>query len=318
MPRLENGLRFLVLISINMNDIPQKQNEYRQIELLLAQRRLYSKAKTYFTWRLSLALMFAIVGPIVTSLNNNLGVYVGIIAIAYLLINNLVLEKLESSIKTNAAKIQELFDTYLFALPWNDYVVGKKPDTEIIAEILGPLQARDFTDLKDWYAVDAGKIDLELARFICQRSNVWWDTNLRKLYINLLVFVLVIVIGVVVIASVVVNLTVAKLIVGIILPALPFVEVAMMQIKDNWESACVTTELKGNIDTEIDKRVNGEAVQNSASVARVFQDQIWRHRSKCPMVFDWVHKISKTRHENQMQFSVKAKVEEYLVKNGRG
>src|SRR5437763_1707535 len=111
-----------------MNTIPEKQNEPGQLDLLLAQRRLYSRAKVCFTWKISLSMVFAIGGPILSSLYEPASGYVGLAAILCLFVNLLALERLESSYKVNAAKIQELFDTYLFDLPWSEYVAGKKPD----------------------------------------------------------------------------------------------------------------------------------------------------------------------------------------------
>src|SRR4051812_23567705 len=110
-----------------MNKISERQNEERQMNFLFVQRELYSGAKKYFIWRTTIALVFATIGPIITSLNDEIGIYIGITAIAYLLIDNLFLERIESSKRLNAAKIQELFDTYLFELPWNKFVAGKKP-----------------------------------------------------------------------------------------------------------------------------------------------------------------------------------------------
>ncbi len=296
-----------------MNDIPTKQNETASLELLLTQRRLYSKAKSCFTLRISLALIFAIVGPLVSASFTHVSVYVGLASFVYLFVNLLLLERLESVHKQNAAKIQETLDTYLFNLPWNEYVTGKRPDPELIAKTLEKRFAEDVSDLKDWYPAAVGKVDLAFARLVCQRANAWWDTNLRRRYLWFLVTASVVVLIAVVIASVITDLTVTNLLLGIILPAVPFAEVVIQQIKQNQESSHLTTQLKENIDAEIAKLIAaGKIEQDLTATSRTFQDQIFRHRTKSSMVFDWIHKLAKPVYEKRMQFSAAEKINEFI------
>jgi hypothetical protein len=294
-----------------MNSIPQLQNEPRQVDLLLAQRRLYSKAKVFFALRTTLALVLAVVGPIISGIAPRLGPYVGAVALTCLVIN-LIFEGFESKSKANAATIQELFDTSLFELPWNQFATGKRPDEETIAMALNGTSKDDFKDLRDWYAIEVGKVDLKLATLLCQRINVWWDSDLRRLYVRLLLILLGTLVLVALFLGLLGDFTVSKLLVGFIFPLLPLAEVLIAQIKQNCEAANVTSELKENLDAEIEKWMRREQIQDSSATARIIQDQIWRHRSKCPMIFDWVHRLYKPRHENLMQFSAKVKVEEYL------
>jgi hypothetical protein len=255
--------------------------------------------------------VFAVVGPLITALATGMGVYVGLATLVFLLLNLCVLEKCESKNRINAAKIQELFDTYLFELQWNNYVVGPKPDLELVADALATIPTTNFADVRDWYPAEVGQIDLPMARLICQRSNVWWDAKLRRLYLNLLLATLSLVIIVMVFFAAVANVTVASLLVGVVFPVIPLIEVMAKQIGDHRECVQHTSGLKEKIDAEIERGF-AEEFEDTQQSARVFQDEIWRHRSKCPMVFDWVHKISKERYEDQMQFSARAKVNEYL------
>jgi len=295
-----------------MNNIPVKQNENGSLELLLTQRKLYSAAKVCFTWRVSLALFFAIVGPLVSAAFTDASVYVGIASVVYLLLNLLVLERLESAHKENAAKVQETLDVYLFELPWNEYVTGKRPDPELIAKMLEKRVVGDTADMRDWYPIEVGKACLSFARLVCQRSNAWWDTSLRGRYLWFLGTSAAIVTILVILIGVIAGLSVSKFILGIILPALPFAEVIIQQIRQNMESSRLTTELKENIDAELTKVIGEKVDQHSANTARIFQDQIFRHRAKCPMIFDWIHRIAKPAYEKRMQFSAKEKIDAFI------
>ena len=295
-----------------MNNIAARQNENDQIECLIVQRALYSQAKQYFAWRITIALFIAIVGPIVTSLDEKLTPWVGLIAVIYLFVNVFVLEKLEAAKKLNAAKFQELFDVCILELPWNQIVTGHKPDHEFIPSILHSTSNVKVDGLLNWYAMDVGKVPLNLGRFLCQRTNAWWDTKLRQIYIFGLVGVLLLTLVMAVVIGVCLDLTVTKLLLGIVVPLLPFAEVSVRQIKDNTETARTTEELRTSIDLEIAKLLEGETVENANILSRVFQDQIFRHRMKCPTVFDWLYNVAKKGQEDQMRFSVKAKVNQFL------
>ncbi|MEQ1499859.1 MAG: S-4TM family putative pore-forming effector, partial [Parcubacteria group bacterium] len=119
-----------------MNSISEKQNQEKRVELLLTQRILYSQAKIYFIYRTTFALILAILGPALIAININLAPYIALVSIVYWLLDNLWFEKIESTKKIDAAKFQELFDTQVLDLNWNEVVVGSKPDHEIIGSIV--------------------------------------------------------------------------------------------------------------------------------------------------------------------------------------
>ena len=94
-----------------MNRINIKQNEESQLELLFTQRNLYSSAKRLFGWRTGIAVCLAVAGPFLTALDSQISTYTAIVVVVYLLVDNLVLQKIENFKKITAAKVQELFDT---------------------------------------------------------------------------------------------------------------------------------------------------------------------------------------------------------------
>lgn len=296
----------------NMNNIASKQNDQVQLDLLFSQRQLYSSAKKLFFWRSCAAVIFAVIGPILSSVQSIESGYVAVFAIAYLFLDNLILERMEVSKKILAAKIQELFDVTVLGLKWNDIVVGKKPDKETIAMILSSNKDRDYIALKlaDWYSPKVSDVDLSIGRFLCQRSNVWWDSTLRKRYLNFLYVVLASIFLVVVLLSVYLNMTIINFILGIIFPIIPLAELLIKQIKEHTGSNCCSTELKENLDKTLDSVTMGIEIKNDEILARTYQDEIFRHRSKCPMVFDFMYWIFRDNQEGAMRFSVEEKVKE--------
>ncbi len=295
-----------------MNNINKKQNEEAQLEFLFTQRNLYSSAKKLFGWRTVVAVCLAIGGPFLTSLDSQISVYVAIMAVVYLLLDNLVLQKFESLQKITASKVQELFDTNVLELSWNNIVTGKKPDKEIIASVLSKNNNRDYQALQlvDWYSPDVSKVDLNIGRFLCQRSNVWWDSSLRKKYLNFLYASSAgVALGLIIVGTAL-NLTIGVFLIGVLLPMIPLMELIIKQINEHRGSDCCSTDLKDNLNDTLSRIINGEVINNPASLARTYQDEIYRHRSKCPMVFDWMYWIFKDKQEQQMQFSIVETVKE--------
>ena len=297
-----------------MNKIIEKENEDPQLEVLFSQRYLYSDAKKYFTIRSSIALGFALLGPLIGSQGNTLSSYFGFFALIYLLLDNFSLEKLENGKKETAAKLQELFDTKVFDLPWNNFIAGPKPDLEIVGKILLENPVRDYSELKlvNWYPERVKEVDLELGRFLCQRENVWWESDLRKKYLYVLIGAALAILVVIFTLAITLDLTIANLILWIIMPLLPLGEMVIKQVKLHEDSSKCVKELKDKLDNLIEDLINKKKIENLESVARICQDEIFRHRKKSPMVYDWIYNLFLSKQEEQMQYSVGRKVDEYL------
>ena len=295
-----------------MNRINIKQNEESQLELLFTQRNLYSSAKRLFGWRTGIAVCLAVAGPFLTALDSQISTYTAIVVVVYLLVDNLVLQKIENFKKITAAKVQELFDTNVLEMPWNNIVAGKHLDKEIISSVLSENSNRDYQTLKlvDWYSPEVAQVDIVSGRFLCQRSNVWWDSSLRKKYLNFLYSMSAVVFLALVFLGTALELTMGTFVLGVLLPMIPLIELLVKQISEHHGSSCCSTELKENLNDTLLSITSGVTIQNPESLARTFQDEIFRHRSKCPMVFDWMYWIFKDKQEQQMQFSVAETVKE--------
>lgn len=293
-----------------MNDIPAKQNERRQLQLLRAQRVLYSSSKNWFNSRTILALIFATFGPAFTSFNSDLAAYAAVVIVFYLLLDNFFLKRREAAARRNAAKVQELFDTTVLSLQWNTVVAGGRPEEEVISKALNSKSRRAGEGLENWYAVDVGKVDLALARLLCQRSSAWWDTTLRSAFVSGLVTIAVILTLISIGFCVWLRLPVDQVAINL-LWLYPLIELVVKQILKNHDASVAITELKTGLESEIQMWMQGSG-EDKPEVARAFQDQLYSYRQHCPMIPDWFYWLHRNRQESQMQFSVSARVEEYL------
>lgn len=297
-----------------MNDINKKQNENYQLELLFVQRYLYSCAKIIFVCRTITALTLAIVGPVFIAYHNKWSACTALLVIGYLFLDNFVLQKIELNKKETAAKIQELFDTKVFEIDWNNVGVGDIPDRDIITSIISKNKNNDYQSLQlnNWYDASISNIDLSIARLICQNSNIGWDLNLRRRYLIFLYVISILTIISLFVTAINLNLTLIEFILGVLIPTLPLMELTIKQINEHGLNNINSNRLKKILSSELHQITNNIPIANSEFKTRIFQDQIYRYRSTCPVVFDWFYWFFKDTQEDQMQLSVKDKVEEIL------
>ena len=98
---------------------------------------------------------------------------------------------------------------------------------------------------------------------------------------------------------------------GIVLPFIPFFEIFGRQIISHFRTASQTKELILKIEGPINRVCAGEVVEGLDTFSRTFQDELYRHRKSCPLVFDWVYWRLRSEQEKDMQYSISTKVEEY-------
>lgn len=127
-----------------MTNISERQNEPENIKKLKAQGQMYSDVK----FLMVLTIVIGVGIPVTASFSifalgnynlpnpvsfgknyiTHISAVIGLLsAIGVLIINNFL-----KSLKEDAAKVQEMFDTRVFNLPWDNTNVGKKPDTGLI------------------------------------------------------------------------------------------------------------------------------------------------------------------------------------------
>ncbi|EKE19270.1 MAG: hypothetical protein ACD_9C00068G0002 [uncultured bacterium] len=289
-----------------MNNITKNQNRKELIKMLEAQRYLYSKAKRIFNTRISVSLTIAIIGPMLISNFDQTKVFVAAISIAYILLDIILLEKMESRSREYAAKIQELFDVTLFELGWNNVVIGKKPEMELIYENSSKFIANkknNSSELKNWYPEKINELDPLSATLICQRSNVWWDVNLRKNFIRLLYLLLIVFLVFGICISIIKNQD-AKTMVILLFSFFNLFKILLKQINSQEATIKNTEHIKDHLEKLIEDTMDGNKSKSDLkNNIRIIQDEIYRHRKFCFSLPDWLHKFFRETNEKQMVYN---------------
>ncbi|HEX7965309.1 MAG TPA: S-4TM family putative pore-forming effector [Gammaproteobacteria bacterium] len=276
-----------------MNSIPTAQNAPEQLQLLAAQRAIYSRAKTILATQLILALPVAILLSFAALYFPASRPYTGLAGVVIATFDAVILTKWQASLRKAAAEVQEAFDCAVLGLPWNQVKV-KKPSPETIAEWSQRYSDPDNSaPLRDWYRPEFGELPVGIARLYCQRSNIVWDARQRRIYSRILPFMAAGICVLVVTMGLHWQLTMATIVLAAVLPLAPLFRLSYRDYQDHNGAA--------NRQEEIIRQIDGalEREATDASFARAVQDEIYDYRVRSGLVFDWVFKVLRKSSEDR-------------------
>lgn len=278
--------------------IKSRQNDANALRLLIAQRRLYRRAKRWLALRWIGMVVIGIGAPVVSILWPSLAVASGAIAGLWLFLGRTLLVFLQSATTTKAASVQEQFDFYVFQMPDNANR-STLPSLEDIAKVAGPddqiRAVAEKEELIDWYPIEAGD-DGALSVAVAQRANAsYTDSLLRTTAIVWAVATGVWVI-ILVIVSVLLGLTLPGFLLGVAFPVLPAFLDVVQYVAGVWRSATARRDLAQVITAHVtgtDGRVEGQDLL-------VWQERLFDLRRTAPEVPDLLYKIRRKVNERAM------------------
>jgi hypothetical protein len=276
----------------------KRQDEDEALRLLIAQRRLYRRAKRWLGLRWLGMVVIALGAPIVSVIKPDLAVVAGAVAGLWLFLGRTLFIFAQTAIGAKAAAIQEQFDFFIFGIP-GSIDRSALPSLEEIAKIAGPdNELRDVArreQLFGWYPIndsDPGSVTVA----ICQRANTSYANRLLRataiVWISLTVLWLV---GLSVVSGLF-GLSFLQFIAGVFLPILPaFLDIAHYVV-GIWLSARDRKDLADSIQERLER--TGDAIDGQDLV--VWQERLYALRRSAPEVPDFVYTIGRKANELAM------------------
>lgn len=160
--------------------ITQRQDEPQHLTRLLAYSHRYRVAHR---WRRARALgtfVLAAAGPFISLLIPATTDLVAAISAGWLVLGRTLLTGMEQRATLHAARVQELYDTHLFHLPWNTALAGRKPSPEDVAAAARHIT--DHRDYRNWYSIDLGTTPWPADVILCQRQSMVWSRQDHRSY----------------------------------------------------------------------------------------------------------------------------------------
>src|SRR5690349_24971472 len=167
----------------DVNSIPTLQNEQAALKLLRARTYIYSCATWIMALQLLLTVIFPVVGGVCAIVWPGVRAYVAAFSLAIVFADPWIIDPCYKLRLRRAANIAEQFDCRVLDLSWDQFTVGDKLEAEDVhAAAIRYASRHDDEHLRDWYPKNVGAAPLHLARIICQRSNLRYDSKLRRSY----------------------------------------------------------------------------------------------------------------------------------------
>jgi hypothetical protein len=207
-----------------LSTIAASQNDPANLRLLKARQALWAIAVDWQIAQFILVVLVPLIGAIVGAFVPDFKAGVGAGAVSITILDVVLLDRGYRRAIRTAAQASEQFDVAVLKLPWNGLSAGEPLPPE---EIKGAADRWDRNhseeELRDWYPTSVARAPQHIARIICQRSNVTYDTALRRDYSKVLVWaVAAISVGIIVLGFVN-SATLADLVLSGLVPVAPLV-----------------------------------------------------------------------------------------------
>lgn len=298
-----------------MNNISQKQNTQRELDLLAAQRQLYSDAKKLQMISIVTEVPVVIVWSILVAIFPKLAVYAGLWGIITVLLELLVFSRLQKSTQEKAAKVQQIFDCEVLQFNWENLNSGIRVEPELIIDASSRYKRKNsnYSSLQNWYPIIVEQLPIYQARIICQRSNVWWDAKLRRRYSKWIVIILMTLTVSVFLIGLVGGLNLEKFLLAVLIPLIPAFVLGLRQHTEHNEAANRLDRLRENAEILVQKVINKKLTPQDLELESYsFQTQIYDNRRCSPLIFDWLYSRLRNKDEEQMNKGAESLVQELL------
>jgi hypothetical protein len=295
------------------------QNSPENQANLIAQQKMYSEGKIlqgiHFTVSVIIIILLTFLKIILLLIGIDISWVLAFYSL-FAIITGFLLEEMIIKLKHGAAQIQELFDCNVLDIEWNYNLISSKPDPEIIFKYYKKSNFKPIKGLStiDWYSVDIQLVNDNVAKFICQRSNCYYDTVLKQKMKSRIILFSIISFFIVVFGAMLGDITLIKFILNVITPLLPLYIFSFKLFIEFNRSRNGLIELRSIINRNWDLILNKDT-RDLDKMVRQIQDRLYLNRKNSPLVPDFFYKRLRKSNEDEMNYSVKQLAEEYLKKN---
>lgn len=281
--------------------IKKRQNDVDALRLLIAQRRLYRRAKRWLSLRWLGMVVIGIGAPVVSVLWPNTAVAAGAVAGAWIFAGRTILAVAQSRVTAQAASVQEQFDFYVFEMP-DTTARSTLPSREQIAAVAGPddriHNTAESERLVDWYEVDstnAGAVTIA----ICQRANASYTDGLFRATAIVWSVATALWCLVLIVLSLLAGLTLETFLLGVLLPVLPAFLDVVQYVVGVWRSAADRADLARAIEGKLSISPPPDPQE-----LLVWQEQLFDLRRAATAVPDAIYKLKRKTNERAMRSAV--------------
>jgi len=291
--------------------IVQRENESSSIEKLAAQRYLYSYAKNIFYIQIFVSVIALVLLSFAQLIfpKTDFTLIIATVSILAMIADNF-LDSYIDNIKEKASKIQELFDTYVLNIPWNNILCGEKPEHHEICRYSSKKSAKKkIHKLKDWYDVEIDNVPEQAGKLIGQKTNCTYDASIRKKYKAVIWGIGIVTIVLISLLTIFSHATLYKIVLTVIFPAAPIIQWTQKNLMKVKKSIITLEQLNTLLNGSWIGLKNGDIINDDQN--RKIQDGIFLNRKDSPLIPDFVYNSLRDDLESQMSYTARELVKEY-------
>lgn len=297
-----------------MTNIAERQNNSDNIQILQAQRQMYSNVKRWMVANLVVGVIIPLTVSILVFVfsNNTLSSALGFESkdISYIsapigmmaAISVVVISQFIKKMKETSAKIQETFDTSVFKLAWDKINVGEKPDFGVILKNSKAFEKKhpNYTGFKDWYTIKAATFKYPQAIAFCQQQNLNWDSELRQQVITAATIILIITVVFILTLGILNDFTLRSFLTNILSLLLPIFLFFYKLIAEQNDTVKEMARLKDINRELIDSILSNDLTSDDFTArCRQLQTAIYQHRKSARPIPNWLHKKNRNEQEDE-------------------
>jgi hypothetical protein len=260
-----------------------------------------------------LSVPLVLVWVLVVAAFPNLQIYAATWGILVTFLGLLYLTPTQKKLQKQAAKVQQLFDCDLFQLNWKDFHnIGQTPDPEIIYRADRRYRKTNptYEGLRDWYP-DVSQLPLPLARLVCQRTNCWWDADIRRRYASWVIMLVSIFAIVVLLVGLVGGLILESFFLVVVAPLIPALVLGISQYRDHMEAANQLDQLRDKVNDIWQRTLRHRETPDTLYQYSIeLQDAIFKNRASSPLIFNWFYRRLRDENQDLMNVGAEALVQE--------
>lgn len=293
------------------NNITREQNSDSVLRFLKARTVVYRRAN----FLVGLQVLLTAVVPAVMAVA---GVWLmdwkGVFALAGLsiaLVDMLIIDRRLGKLSADAAKLAEEFDCRLFSLPWSEILVGHRLSPEMVHGYLVKFRQSKEPAILNWYPEAVSTIPHHMGVLLCQRTNLWYDSELRSHYAALIKWAGVVVFILCFVLAWRMNYTLQTTVLSIFAPMFPFFA---WSIRTFWRQTDVSAAQARNLGSA--ETLWKQAVRGALSEAKLWpevrdlQNAIYARRSASPLILPFLYTILRPGMEDRMSVAAEKFIED--------
>lgn len=287
-----------------MNAIPDRQNRENHLQYMRAARRFYSDGKQLLALQMFLTIGAPMAGLIIglVTPDPTIKAMVALVSLSIAIVDASVLDRWIKGTVARGAKAQEQFDCGVLEIPWDQFVAGDALAPEDVHEAVARFSKSQNDDaIRDWYPVVVGELPIHLGRIVCQRTNLWYDSTLRRMYGRTVLGIAVVVALALFATALIGGFTVAEFVIGALAPASPMLIWSVREFHRQRDTVSGQDRVRKHADALWARVKAGDCGELDCDTqSRQFQDAIYNRRVTGPLIFDWVYKLRRSRLEADM------------------